>query len=95
MFLENNLHHTKNETGVLIFISELEHFVEVIADRGINDKVAANTWEGFVAEFSTTMKKAEYEAAIATLVNACGGVLAEHVPATEQKNELPNHLILI
>jgi len=28
-------------------------------------------------------------------VAACGDKLATHVPATEQKNELPNHLILL
>ncbi len=33
-FLENALHHTQGETGLLIFVSEAERYVEIIADRG-------------------------------------------------------------
>ena len=28
-------------------------------------------------------------------VTACGDKLAAHVPATRQKNELPNHLVIL
>ena len=35
-FLEQGLHHTEGETGVLIFVSEAEHFVEILVDRGIS-----------------------------------------------------------
>ena len=31
-FLDNNLHHTSGESGVLIFVSEAERYVEIIAD---------------------------------------------------------------
>ena len=34
-FLENNLHHTEGGLGVLIFVSELERYVEILADRGV------------------------------------------------------------
>ena len=37
---ESNLHTTKERTGILIMISVLEHRVEILADKGINDKVA-------------------------------------------------------
>ena len=47
-FLEQGLHHTRDETGILILISLFEHRVHVLADRGINDVVPANTWDGIV-----------------------------------------------
>ena len=28
-------------------------------------------------------------------IESCGELLIEHVPATEAKNELPNHLIIL
>ena len=95
MFLENNLHHTRNETGVLIFVSETEHYVEIIADRGINDKVAAETWDMIVGEFTTSMKQGRVQEGLVSMIEACGELLHEHVPATTEKNELPDHLILI
>src|SRR5699024_10747643 len=33
-FLEHNLHHTDGETGLLIFVSEAERYVEILVDRG-------------------------------------------------------------
>jgi len=38
-FLAQNLHTTKGRTGVLIYVSFAEHYVEVIADDGIYKKV--------------------------------------------------------
>src|SRR5262245_28452001 len=32
-FLEQNLHHTRGETGMLIFVSEAERYVEILVDR--------------------------------------------------------------
>ncbi|MEM7003761.1 MAG: TPM domain-containing protein [Pseudomonadota bacterium] len=95
MFLENNLHHTQGETGVLIFISELEHYVEILADRGINDAVAEGVWDQIVQDFVLSLKQGNRQAAIDTMVNNCGTLLKQHVPATHSKNELPNHLILL
>jgi len=44
-FLDNNLHHTTGESGILIFVSEAERYVEIIADRGINDLVGEGHWQ--------------------------------------------------
>ena len=94
-FLEQNLHHTKGETGVLIFISEAEHYVEIIADRGINDLVESTTWQEIVDTFITAIKNRQTEAGLIACIEACGEILAHHVPATEAKNELPNHLVVL
>ena len=95
MFLECNLHHTKGESGVLIFVSEAEHYVEIIADRGINAKVAPDAWQNIVDDFTAAMKRGEVSAGLIAMIEACGELLQQHVPATEEKNELPNHLLLI
>jgi uncharacterized membrane protein len=41
-FTGQGLHHTRAETGILIFVSLLEHRVVVLADRGINEKTSRN-----------------------------------------------------
>ncbi len=38
-FLAQNMHTTESRTGVLIFVSIVEHYAEVIADDGIYQKV--------------------------------------------------------
>lgn len=94
-FLENNLHHTKGETGVLIFVSEAEHYVEIIADRGISEHVADEAWQGIVDGFIARVKGGEVKEGFIECVNRCGELLKEHVPATEEKDELGNGLVVL
>lgn len=94
-FLEQNLHHTRNHTGVLIFVSELEHYVEIIADRGIDQFVEPQQWQKIVDGFIARVRRGETLQGFLNCVNECGELLQQHVPATDQKNELPNHLIVL
>ncbi len=94
-FLDNNLHHTVGETGVLLFISEAEHYVEIIADRGINQLVEQHQWQQLVDDFVSAVKAGETHAGLMACISGCGKLLQEHVPATGEKNELPNHLVIL
>lgn len=94
-FLEQNLHHTKGATGVLIFVSEAERYVEIIADRGISQYVANEQWQGIVDAFTQRVKAGDTLNGFLQCVAACGEKLVANVPATESKNELPNRLVLM
>jgi putative membrane protein len=94
-FLENNLHHTKGESGVLIFVSEAEHFVEIIADRGIDKFIDQAQWQNIVDTFVVDIKKGNTATGFTTCIKNCGKLLQEYIPATRDKNELANHLIII
>jgi putative membrane protein len=95
-FYVQGLHHTRDRTGVLIFVSVAEHYVEIIADKGINDKVAADEWEHIVGHFVNRLKGRKIARGFIGAVDACGRVLARHFPrAADDVDELPNHLIEI
>jgi len=94
-FLENNLHHTAGESGVLIFVSEAERYVEIIADRGIDQHVSPEHWQDIVDNLTAAIKQGETTRGLTDSIAACGKILAAHVPATSEKNELPNHLIVL
>lgn len=94
-FLDNNLHHTKGESGILIFVSEAERYVEIIADRGINDLVAPGHWQALVDEFIRAVKKGETFSGFENCLRRCGDELIIKIPATHTKDELPNHLVVI
>lgn len=94
-FLENNLHHTKSETGVLFFVSEAERYVEIIADRGINNMVDQQVWQAIVDEFVAAVKAGRIHEGLKSCITRCGALLEEKVPATGDKNELPNHLVIL
>lgn len=94
-FLENNLHYTKDETGVLIFVSEAERYVEIIADRGIDRVVGHEQWQLIVDELTAAIKRGDTLTGFLNCINACGELLHRHVPATTRKNELPNRLVVL
>lgn len=95
-FLLQNLHHTEGRTGVMLFVSVAERYVEVIADKGINDVVKPGAWDWVVAEFVARVKEGKVADGFVSAVEACGEHLTHHFPVQEgDRNELPNHLIEI
>jgi putative membrane protein len=94
-FLEHNLHHTSGGTGMLIFVSEAEHYVEILVDRGISSRLPDATWQAIVADFTQRVKRGETLQGFLGCIQACGEQLKQHLPATSERNELPNHLVIL
>jgi len=90
-FVESNAYNTVDNTGVLLFISILERRVELIADRGINEKVAPDSWDRIVSSLVRGIHEKKTADAIIRAIEEIGTVLAEHVPPRpDDKNELSN-----
>lgn len=94
-FLEQNLHHTKGATGMLIFVSEAERYVEILVDQGIADVLDNAVWEKIVTDFTASVRQGQTRQGFLDCIAACGKLLKEHVPATHARNELPNHLVIL
>ncbi|MFC4257815.1 TPM domain-containing protein [Marinobacter lacisalsi] len=94
-FLEQNLHHTKDSTGVLIFVSEAERYVEILVDQGISAKVDNKVWEDIVEHFTRQVREGNTCQGFLDCIEACGKHLKEQVPATHERNQLPNHLVVL
>lgn len=94
-FLEQNLHHTAGATGMLIFVSEAERYVEILVDRGISSRVDDATWQSIVESFTQHVKQGQTLEGFLECIDACGRHLIEQIPATHERNELPNHLVIL
>lgn len=94
-FLEQNLHATREGTGMLIFVSEAERYVEILADRGISQKIPNSEWQAVVDDFTAKVKSGDTLQGFLDCINACADKLAAEIPATDQENELPNRLVVI
>lgn len=94
-FLEQGLHHTEAGTGMLIFVSEAERYVEILVDRGISVRLSDETWQSIVATFTDHVKQGQTLQGFLTCIEACGEHLKQQVPATHERNELPNHLVIL
>ena len=95
-FFMRGIDRTENRTGVLIFASEAERYVEVVADAGINDKVATGVWDEAVAALVTAIKAGRPADGFVAAVEQCGSVLAAHFPpGALKRDELPDKLLVI
>ncbi len=95
-FLAHSLHKTENRTGVLIFASEAEHYAEVIADEGIDEKVPQAVWDEAVAVLIAGIAAGRAADGFVGAIERCGVVLAQHFPpGALNRNELPDKLIEI
>ncbi len=93
-FFRQNLHRTREHTGVLLFVSVAERYVEIIADSGINDVVYSSAWQGMVNDFILHVKQRRIADGFITTIAACGTLLEQHFPASDENiDELPNHLV--
>lgn len=93
-FLRQGLHTTVDRTGILIFVSVAEHYIEIIADKGINDKIKEDYWDATVEEFTELLKQGRTCDGFLAAIEQCHLELAKHFPAKlDNPNELPNHLI--
>lgn len=93
-FVERELHHTRDHTGILILICLFERRVQVLADRGINAVVPAHTWDDIVAAITAGLRDDKACDALCQAVTTCGDLLAEHFPVREDdRDELPNLIL--
>jgi putative membrane protein len=95
-FLAQNLHTTPSRTGVLIFVSMAERFAEIIADAGINERVAEGTWQAIVDELTKDIGNGQAVEGFVRAVEAVGRELARHFPpGSHDPSAFANHLIVL
>jgi putative membrane protein len=95
-FLAVNTHGTQGRTGVLIYVSLLERYCEVIGDTAIASKVNQATWQSIVDEMLPQLRDGELTEALVHAVERCGRELAKHFPpGAVNPNELPDHFIVL
>jgi len=93
-FFHEGLYRTRDETGVLIFISVFEHRVMVLADRGINAKVNEGEWDNIVSMITEGIKTKKQTEAICRAIGETGRILKEHFPIkADDTNELKNLIV--
>jgi putative membrane protein len=93
-FYEHEIHKTKESTGILILASLLERRVQILADRGIHEKVGDQEWEKAAERLTRALKEKRTGDGFCEAIAVCADVLARHFPAAgENPNELPDQPI--
>ncbi len=93
-FFSERLYKTKDENGILLFISVMEQKVWILADAGINRKIEQDAWESIVAELIEGIKSGRRCEGICAAIRQIGLILQTHFPYEKSdKDELHNLII--
>jgi putative membrane protein len=87
---------TRGRTGVLLYLSLLEHRAEIVADAAIHSQVEPEVWGEAMAVLVERVKAGRPGEGMALAVEQIGAVLAQCLPPTlDNPNELSDRLIEI
>ena len=95
-FYEQGVHLTHEHSGVLFFVSLAERYVEVVADKGIHEKLGEAHWQAVVDAFLEHVRRDDVTEGFVAAITLCGKAMAQHYPARPgDADELSDGLIEI
>lgn len=95
-FMALQLHTTKKRAGVMLFVSEAEHYVEIITDIEVAKKIPDSEWKAIVENFIANVKEGETARGYLEAIQHSSELLTPHFPHDpEETDELSNHLIVL
>ena len=77
-FVEEEVFNTRDRTGILLFISLLEHRIEVLGDEGINRRVTAEDWTEVILKIRNGIKSNKVAEGLIEAIATCGQLLERH-----------------
>ena len=94
IFLQEEVFKTIDRSGILIYISELEHEVVVLGDSGINAKIQDSAWQDVVNTIVRSIKQNEPTLGIIKAIDMCKTLLLENgfIVRTDDTNELSDDI---
>ena len=89
---------TEHNNGVLIHLLLADRRIEVVADRGLSQRVPPETWQALADQLGHALAQDRIEAGLQQAINHVGDLLHAHFPApahAPNPNELPDAIVMI
>lgn len=89
---------TEANNGILIYLLMAEHDIEIVADRGIAQRVPESAWQDITQRLSDTLRQGQYEQGLLAAIDAVEALLVLHYPADPalgNPNQLPDQVVVI
>jgi uncharacterized membrane protein len=87
---------TEHNSGILIYVLHAEHAVEIVADRGIAQRVPHAEWDSLCRLMEKDFVAGRYGEGALAAINGAAALLEKHFPAQHGgRNELPDQPLLL
>lgn len=88
---------THDNNGVLIYVLLAERAIDIVADRGLNDRVPASVWQERIEHLSHAFQAGDFEGGLRQAIQAVTDLLVTHFPVQPgqiHQNELSDTVVL-
>lgn len=93
-FFSERLYATRGSNGILLFISVFERRAWILADHGIDEKIAPTTWQRIIDDLTTAIGEKRQGDGICNAIETVGDILKDHFPyQRDDQDELHNLII--
>jgi len=87
---------TEENSGILIYVQLVDRKVEILADRGIAERVPQAEWDAICREMEACFRGGDWRRGALQAVTRAGELLAKHFPAGDNNpNELPDQPLVL
>jgi len=91
MFAECGVWDTEDNCGVLIYVNLAERKVDIVADRGIDRRIDAATWQAVCDTMTAGFAQGNFHDSTLAAIAQVNALLQMHFPANGSRpNELPD-----
>jgi putative membrane protein len=92
-FQKGGIHHTRDKTGVLIFIAIWEQQIVILPDRGVESAIPPREWEKILKDFRGVFQAKNPINELLAKLEGLLTVFSRYIPQVEDDiNELPDNL---
>jgi uncharacterized membrane protein len=96
VFSQLRVWDTEKNSGILIYLLLADRDVEIVADRGIDDKVPQAEWDAICRAMETEFRSRNFEGGVLAGITAVTKLLVKHFPASgPHPNELPDKPVVV
>ena len=97
MFGKLRVWDTEHNNGVLIYLLLAERAIEIIADRGLSNRVPSAQWTSMVQRMGNAFREGRFEDGLTQALEEVSALLVQHfplAPGEDNRNELPDDPVL-
>jgi uncharacterized membrane protein len=96
LFADYGVWDTEDNCGVLLYVNLADRKVEIVADRGIQRKIDAATWQAVCRTLTAGYARGEFRDSTLAAIGQVNDLLRQHFPADGPRpNELPDHPLML
>ncbi|ALK96134.1 hypothetical protein AB595_22265 [Massilia sp. WF1] len=96
LFADYGIWDTEDNCGVLVYVNLADRKVDIVADRGINRRIDAATWQAICNTMTAGFAQGRFHEATLDAVGQVNMLLRQHFPSNGSRpNELPDKPLML